>query len=67
MANKHHSKMKSSGGGTNKASGSPPSAAMPMKTAACPGLPGPASKCRAAGTSTTGHSGNPFHVKKMGM
>jgi hypothetical protein len=67
MSNKYNQKMKSTGGGSNKATGSPPALSMPETTAAWPGLPGPASKSRAAGVPTTGYTGKPFELKKVGM
>ena len=67
MPNKYHSKMKSHGGGSNKAMGSAPSTAMPVKTANWPDLPGPAGSSRAAGTSTTGCKGKPFQLKAKGL
>lgn len=65
--NKYHSKMKSTGGHSNKAQGSSPSLAMPIKTANWPGLPGKSSSSRAAGAPTTGCAGKPFQVKKSGL
>ena len=68
MPNKFYSKIKSTGGGSNKASGSPPSLGMPVKTAAWPGLPGKTqSKSRSGGAPTTGTGNKPFYVKKEGL
>ena len=64
MANKLYSKFGSGGGGSNKAKGSAPSAAMPEKTANWPGLPGKASASR--GGPQNGSMG-PFSHKKQGM
>jgi hypothetical protein len=67
MPNKYHAKPFPKSGGSTKAEGSPPDLSMPIKTAAWPGLPGPASKSRAAGTPTTGCKGMPFYPKKVGL
>lgn len=66
MPNKSYSKFPSKGGET-KAMGSAPDLSMPIRTASWPGLPGPASKSRAAGTPETGCKGMPFYPKKQGM
>ena len=67
MPNKYHSKMKSHGGGSNKAQGSPPNAPMSEKTANWPGLPGKASSSRASGAKETGYCGAKFHLKAKGL
>lgn len=53
-------------GGSNKAAGSPPSLAMPEKTANWPGLPGKGGPDRSAGTPKTGYAG-PHRVKQEGL
>ena len=71
MANKLYSKFGSGGGGSNKAQGSPPSTAMPVKTAGWPGLPGKDGPNRSGGTPNHGYAGQfyamqQFSPKKMG-
>lgn len=68
MPNKHHSKMKSHGGGSNKAMGAAPDLSMPMKPGPCAGIPGsPQPSNRSGGAPTTGRKGAPFYVKKIGL
>jgi hypothetical protein len=60
--------MKSTGGGSNKATGSSPNLSMPEKTANWPGLPGKTQPSgRSLGAPTTGKAGAPFYIKKVGL
>jgi len=72
MPNKFYNDLSSKGGGkvnpadAGEGKGTPAPSAMPMKTAAWPGLPGKTGPERSLGTPKRGKRG-PFHVKQEGL
>ena len=70
MANKYHdqganpSKQSGGEGGSNKATGNPPSMSMPEKTANWPGLPGKSGPDRSGGVPNNGYFAG-FYAKQQ--